>query len=223
MIAGVFGGLPRDGGGPLTARSAGLVPRPRAAERAGVAGVAATAFTARSRADLVRFAAARLGRTRLAGQDAEDLVQDVLVRLLVRGGSRPVADGAEVDHPEAYLRRAVANACVSHWRRHHRETPAEELPDRPLGDHSERCCTGIAVRRALAGLTERQREILIRGYFLDHADAEIAQALGISPVTVRTLRRRGLAHLRRLLATPIPGTADAGADGSGELARTGTG
>jgi len=161
------------------------------------------AFTAEHRADLVRYAASRLGRTRPAGQDAEDVVQDVLVRMLAQGGGRAGAadqHGERLNRPDAYLRRAVANACVSIWRRHRRETPAAEPPDRPVGDHADRCSTGLAVRGALAGLTERQREILTRGYFLNHSDRDIAAALGISPVTVRTLRRRGLARLRGLLS-----------------------
>jgi DNA-directed RNA polymerase specialized sigma24 family protein len=74
------------------------------------------------------------------------------------------------------------------------------LPDLPLGDHADRCSTGLAVHGALATLTARQRDILTRCYLLDHSDSDIAVALGISPVTVRTLRRRGLAHLRRLMS-----------------------
>lgn len=162
------------------------------------------AFTAEHRADLVRFATARLGRVRLAGQDAEDLVQDVLVRVLARGGTDQAGapadrSGETLSRPEAYLRRAVANECISHWRRHRRETPTDEVPDLPLGDHADRCSTSLAVRGAMGTLTPRQREILARGYLLDHSDQDIATSLGISQVTVRTLRRRGLAHLRRLL------------------------
>jgi RNA polymerase sigma factor (sigma-70 family) len=166
-----------------------VVPSPRRAAEPGARTWAD--FSAKSRADLVRFASYRLGRSRLAGQDAEDLVQDVLVRVL--------AKGAAADRPDAYLRRAVANECISHWRRHRRELATDEVPDRETGDHAQACADWITVAKLLDRLTMRQREILVRGFLLDNSDAEIAAELGISPVTVRTLRRRGLAHLRAAL------------------------
>lgn len=163
------------------------------------------AFTAEHRDDLVRFASYRLGRSRLGGQDAEDLVQDVLVRVLARGNtdrSGAVADrsGQALGRPDAYLRRAVANECISLWRRHRRELPTEDVPDQESTDHAQACADRLTVRRLLDRLTERQREILTRGFLLDHSDNDIAAELGISAVTVRTLRRRGLAHLRAALA-----------------------
>jgi RNA polymerase sigma factor (sigma-70 family) len=158
------------------------------------------AFTAEHRADLVRFASYRLGRSRLGGQDAEDLVQDVLVRMLSRGAANAAdQSGQVVGRPQAYLRRAVANECVSHWRRHRRELPTDEVPDRETGDHADACADRLTVQLLLTRLTRRQREILVRGFLLDHADADIAAELGVSAVTVRTLRRRGLAHLRTAL------------------------
>ncbi|HSV67817.1 MAG TPA: sigma-70 family RNA polymerase sigma factor [Mycobacteriales bacterium] len=165
------------------------------------------AFTAEHRADLVHYARRRLGRSPVAGHDAEDVVQEVLLRMLGRdavdtAGAAADRSGQAIDRPVAYLRRAVANECVTRWRRH-RELPTEQLPDRAEGDHADRCCTGVTVHAALAMLTDRQREILTRRYLLDHHDDEIATELGISPVTVRTLRRRGLAHLRRVLGVPV--------------------
>ena len=61
------------------------------------------------RGDLVRTARSRLGA---GGADAEDVVHDVVVRVL-RGGK----DVDEMATPGAYLRRAVGNECVSRWRR----------------------------------------------------------------------------------------------------------
>jgi RNA polymerase sigma factor (sigma-70 family) len=178
-------------------------PYPRQPAKASSDGWAA--FTAEHRDDLVRFASYRLGRSRLAGQDAEDLVQDVLVRLLARGTTDKagaVADqsGQALGRPDAYLRRAVANECVSHWRRHRRESPTDEVPDAESVDHAQACADRLTIERLLTRLTVRQREILTRGFLLDHSDNDIAAEFGISAVTVRTLRRRGLAHLRAALA-----------------------
>src|SRR6266540_354916 len=116
-------------GHPAVAGGSGTitVPAPGPADR--------PTFTAEHRADLVRFAAFRLGRVRLGGQDAEDLVQNVLVRVLSGDGTGRAGAAADrcagtLDRPDAYLRRALANECVSHWRRHRREIPTDEVPDR---------------------------------------------------------------------------------------------
>jgi DNA-directed RNA polymerase specialized sigma24 family protein len=200
-----------------------------------------TTITEEHRADLVRYAQSRLAHGRAGGHDAEDVVQEVLLRVLNRHGvnwpgtdspgtdstdstdrpgtdttdrpstDRPSTDqpgttatprGAVVSQPAAYLRRAVANECVTRWRRHRREVPTDSPPDRLQRDHADPCTTRLAVRDALSALTHRQREILVRGFFLDHDDKQIAAGLGISPVTVRSVRRRGLGHLRRLLESP---------------------
>ncbi len=53
-----------------------------------------------------------------------------------------------------------------------------------------------AMWRALATLPERQRAVLVLRYYLDLSDAEIANALGARPGTVRSLAARAFATLR---------------------------
>ncbi|HEX6755143.1 MAG TPA: sigma factor, partial [Mycobacteriales bacterium] len=105
------------------------------------------------RADLVRAARTRLGA---GGADAEDVVHDVVVRVL-KGGR----DAAGVDAPGAYLRRAVGNECVSRWRRTAHEVVVAELPDRARPPHDEAVLDRIGLADALAGLTERQRRVVV--------------------------------------------------------------
>ncbi|MBI1759262.1 MAG: sigma-70 family RNA polymerase sigma factor [Actinobacteria bacterium] len=171
-------------------------------------------LTAEGRSELVRFAQARLGRTRLPGIDAEDVVQEVLLRMIDRGAIQSTRTGPAsarrgpqgaatlIEHPAAYLRRAVANECVSRWRRLHRETLTGELPEQWTDDHAELRASWLAVSAALGRLTPRQQQILARGFLLDHSDDQIATDLQISPVTVRTMRRRALAQLRVLMELP---------------------
>jgi RNA polymerase sigma factor (sigma-70 family) len=172
---------------------------PRAARWAGVLDT--------HRADLVRSARSRLGA---GGADAEDVVHDVLVRVLRRG-----QDAADLAAPGAYLRRAVGNECVSRWRRTSHEVTVAELPDRPRPAPDEAVLERIGLAEAVGTLTPRQRRVIVLTVLQDRPDDEVAAQLGISEITVRTTRSRALARLRdRLTAmdagpvaapvTPLP-------------------
>ena len=149
------------------------------------------------RADLVRIAHLRI-RHDVSGVDAEDVVHEVFLRMVRRG-----PDPRGVSRPAAYLRQAVANECVTRWRRH-REWAVPDTPDRTEHDHAERCVAALAVRQAMAALTPRQHSVITLGFLHGYTDAEVAAALGIQPVTVRTLRRRALDRMRVALADPEP-------------------
>jgi RNA polymerase sigma factor (sigma-70 family) len=142
---------------------------------------------AEHRAELVRIAESRLRR----GADAEDVLHEVMLRVL-RSGRAVDGFGA----PVAYLRRAVANECVSNWRRSSREVLVDALPDEPDDNLADACLDRLALRRALAMLTARQRRVIVLTVLDDRADHEVAALLGITPVTVRTTRRRALARMR---------------------------
>jgi RNA polymerase sigma factor (sigma-70 family) len=152
------------------------------------------------RGDLVRTARGRLGG---GGADAEDVVHDVVVRVLRRGRS---AD--EVAAPGAYLRRAVGNECVSRWRRTSHEVVVAELPDRPHAAPDDTVLDRIALVEAMAALTARQRRVVVLTVLEDRADAEVADLMGISEITVHTTRSRALTRLRSRLeamdADPAP-------------------
>lgn len=143
------------------------------------------------RGDLVRAARTRLGS---GGADAEDVVHDVVVRVL--RGRREAGSTAA---PGAYLRRAVGNECVSRWRRTSRETLMADLPDRPRPAHDETVLERLALAEAVTVLTARQRRVIALTVLDDRPDAEAAAELGISEITVRTTRSRALARLRERL------------------------
>lgn len=151
----------------------------------------------RYRSDLVRVARLRLRRD-MSGSDAEDVVHEVFARVARRG-----PDPRAVNRPAAYLRQAVANECVTRWRRA-REWAVEDAPDRTERDHADRCVAGLAVRQALVALTPRQRSVIVLGFLGGHTDAEVAEEMGIQTVTVRTLRRRALERMRAALEDQTP-------------------
>ena len=143
------------------------------------------------RGDLVRTARSRLGS---GGADAEDVVHDVVVRVL-----RGRREATEMATPGAYLRRAVGNECVSRWRRTSREVIVADLPDRPRPAADEAVLDKMVLGEAVLTLTPRQRRVIALTVLDDRPDSEVAEQLGVSEVTVRTTRSRALARLREKL------------------------
>jgi len=124
---------------------------------------------------------------------AEDLAQDALMHAYrhwrrVRG----------MDDPHAYVRRTLVNAHVRATRRgFSREIPlaiaesgrAEPDPALGLAEHD-------AMWRALAGLSPRERTVLVLRYYEDLDHASIASVLGIKESTARATASMALAALR---------------------------
>jgi RNA polymerase sigma-70 factor (sigma-E family) len=150
------------------------------------------------------YAAHARGLVRLAWlllhdeQDAEEVVQDAFVALHRRWG--------RLDDPAAaaaYLRRSVVNGARSALRRRGvRERYAAALAAERVVVALSPSDTVVAAEQrdqlvgALTRLPQRQREVLVLRYYLDLSEAEIADALGISPGSVKTHAHRGLAALR---------------------------
>jgi RNA polymerase sigma-70 factor (sigma-E family) len=123
---------------------------------------------------------------------AEDLLQVALARSWRSWGR--IADG----NAEAYVRRVLFTTYLSWWHRQWRaEIPTASVPDRAgpddvAGDSARR----DGLRRALAGLTRRQRAVVVLRYVEDRSVAETAELLACSEGTVKTLAFRALAALR---------------------------
>ncbi len=138
---------------------------------------------------------ALLGTARAISGDgalAEDLVQDVLIKLHARWDHI-----GQLEAREAYVRRMLVNEMLS-WRRKwgllipHADPPYDlGQPDRTAA-HAERDALMTEVRR----LPPRQRVVIGLRYFADLPDDEIADALGCAESTVRVHAARGLAALR---------------------------
>ena len=124
---------------------------------------------------------------------AEDLLQTSLAKLWLVWGRV----GAE--HPEAYVRRILTTTSTSWWRRRWQgERPmSDAMPESAApGDFTDRLADHDALITALRSLTPRQRAVVVLRYAEDLSEAEVADALGISTGTVKTLASRGLARLR---------------------------
>ena len=92
-----------------------------------------------------------------------------------------------------------------------RDAGAADLPGRWSGDSAETEVLHTAERGAmidaLRGLPARQREVLVLRYYADLSEAQIAEALGIAPGSVKAHAHRGLSSLRQGMA-PRPQQSD---------------
>lgn len=142
---------------------------------------------------LVRIAALLLDDVGLS----EEVVQDAYVKM--HGAWRRIRDPQAA---EAYLRTTVANLARSRMRRRlvaQKHAP-KPMPDAPSAEHGALdSLERERVIRALRGLPQRQRECLVLRYYADLSEAQIAEAMGISPGAVKSHASRGMATLRARL------------------------
>ncbi|MDQ1675698.1 MAG: polymerase sigma-70 factor, subfamily [Actinomycetota bacterium] len=125
-------------------------------------------------------------------QLAEDLLQTALTKTYLRWGRL-----RDVQAGEAYVRRVMATTYSSWWRRrwndeHPTGTPPEEVAPDAYGAADDR----DVLRRALAGLSKRQRAMVVMRFYGDLSETETADAMGVSVGTVKSTVARALARLR---------------------------
>lgn len=131
---------------------------------------------------------------------AEELVQDTLAHLYPKWQHVTTAD-----RPIAYVQRSMANRFVSSRRNRAASTESQwELPERWGGvDLGESIAVSQTIWQLLGTLPHKQRAALVMRYFYDVPEAQVAQALGCRPVSVRSLVSRGIAAMRTAyFATP---------------------
>ena len=126
----------------------------------------------------------------------QDLAQDIAHDAFLRSVGR-FRHLRQPDAFEAYLRRAVVNACTSHFRR--RKVEATYLRgqarspaslDEP--DHGRR----DELRTALSALPARQRAAVVLRYYADLSERQAGEALGCSAAAVRSMVARAMETLR---------------------------
>lgn len=139
-------------------------------------------------------------------QDAEDLVQELLLRLY----QKP-ATWIKLDNPATWLIRALHNLFVDHWRRT-RHTPLnnrhnlswDDLLNRvDLGDADpERLAHSELLQRqihtALGALPHEQRAILVLHDVEGHTIGELSVLLKLPLGTVKSRLFRARRHLRQI-------------------------
>lgn len=97
-----------------------------------------------------------------------------------------------------HLRWRLANDARARRRRTYRDEPLD-ASTLPVVDVPDRV-GWLDVRAAVARLPARQREVIVRAYWLDQRDAEIAREWQVSREAVGQMRHRAESALRRLLS-----------------------
>jgi RNA polymerase sigma-70 factor (ECF subfamily) len=133
--------------------------------------------------------------------DAEDLVQDALVKTFSRRRA-----GLELDSAEAYVRRAILTVYLDGWRRRGRWAvrlhmvagpSSTDGPETPTGDR-------IDVVAALRRLPPQQRACVVLRFYEDLTVPEIAQRLGVSDGAVKRYLSMGVHSLEGVLGPISP-------------------
>lgn len=160
---------------------------------------------------IYRFIASRVR----SPSDAEDLTQLVFVKALEalpRFEARGVPFGG-------WLFRLARNAVIDHARTRRDHLELDALAERPGSERGPEDAASIreeldAMARALAALTDEQRETIELRFFAGLSAREAAEAMGKQEGTIRGLQFRAIAALRRQLGIGAEeGPDEAGSEG----------
>ncbi|KGN34873.1 RNA polymerase sigma24 factor [Knoellia sinensis KCTC 19936] len=145
-------------------------------------------------------------------QDAEDLVQDCVAKVLVSWSKVQRATT-----PDAYVRTIMVNTFLS--RRRRRSSSEFVSHDTVTADHRRVTASSESqvverdhLWQVLTKLPPRERAVVVLRYYEDLPDAAIADILGCSPGAVRVTAHRAKAKLRTFLEPP-PHAVRAGQSG----------
>ncbi len=134
----------------------------------------------------------RIGYTYLhSKEDAEDLCQETLVKLIRRGEAF-----ADAEHEKAWVARVAINRCkdVLKSASRNRTVALDEACDRPASTEE-----GCDIVEAVAALPEAYREPIFLHYCEGYKIAEIARLVGKSESAVAKNLSRGREMLRATL------------------------
>ncbi len=154
------------------------------------------------RHDVYRYARFTLGDP----SDAEDVVQDVFIRVL-RNWDRYRGDAA----PKTWLWTIVRSSIADAARRRKRQTRRDLAAASTFEEAAEPTDVPLEIEEALRELPQAYREVVVLRLLQDWSTGECATMLGWSESKVKTTLHRAVAKLRRHLSEEGPG--DIGSDG----------
>lgn len=133
-------------------------------------------------------------------QDAQDCVQDVLLRLWRDASAYRLERGSL----RAFLAVCVRNEALSRLRKSHNRERIERTlqPPAAIEDIAGGVAREDSIGRALATLSEEQRRTVTLSYFGHLTHQEIASRLGEPVGTVKSRLSAALRRLRAQLAPP---------------------
>jgi RNA polymerase sigma factor (sigma-70 family) len=143
---------------------------------------------------------AAIDRTCRNRELADDIAQEAIAGVL-----RRLRDVATLEDIEGYLFRTAFNLVRSQWRRAATEArtvgrcwPMEVDGHQQRVDHD----LVIDLWHTVQSLPQRQRETVVRRFYLGASVSDTASAMGCSPGTVKATTSHALRSLRRSVARP---------------------
>lgn len=121
--------------------------------------------------------------------DAEDCFQNTFFKLYLNS-----PEFKDENHLKAWLIRVAINECNKHIRTNKRFLPLENESDGAVYFPEEKCDMSWALLR----LEDKYREVLYLYYGEDYDIKEIAELMGKSLNTIKTLLRRGREKLKKI-------------------------
>ena len=129
-----------------------------------------------------------------AGEDIEELASDVFVALWQAGRT------LQTEHLRGWLGRVARNQAISFLRKQRLQLVPDEdyllVDERDAQKLLEAQERSDLLRRALAGLSEEDRELFLRRYYYNQTAEQIAQEKHMNANTVRSRLARGRQALK---------------------------
>lgn len=151
---------------------------------------------------LYRYMLARVGDPEVAA----DLSTELFVRVIRHVGSFKLNDRRPAASFSAWLYRIASNLITDHHRQAKRAAQVSLSDDLRLTDGqpglqhvAEQREVFARLQRAMQGLSEEQRLVILAKFGEDMSNAEVAAWLGKSEGAVKSLQHRALQALSRLL------------------------
>lgn len=134
---------------------------------------------------------------RLVGNPAvaEDLAAEALTRTYVHW-----ARVGKMEHRNAWLLRVVTNLAIDAMARRREDL----IRDQQSAPPEEAAILRVTLAAALRDLSSRQRDAVVLRYLADMSEVDVADALGVTPGTVKTHLSRAVANLRARLGPTFP-------------------
>ncbi len=123
--------------------------------------------------------------------DAEDITVETFARAYLRW--------PRLRHEswrEGWVLRVAANLALDHLRRRRRRRSTAQIVTSHQAGPEEAVVNRSLIAEAMAKLSQRQRQVVLLSHYGDLSEQEIAEALQISPGSVKAHRFRAMASMR---------------------------